>query len=152
MLYLLMQIDGVRYAIDIAQVVKVLPLVTLQAAPRAPPGVAGILDYGGTPVPVIDMSFVLANRAAERRFNTRIVMIHYTAGGVTQMLGLIAERATETMRRAQSDFMDPGVRAASPRDVWRVALDPAGPVYQVDVSHLLPDSLADSLFPLAASA
>ncbi|MEO6078307.1 MAG: chemotaxis protein CheW [Steroidobacteraceae bacterium] len=152
MLYLLMQIDGARYALDIAQVAEVLPLVTLQTVPRAPPGVAGILDYGGTPVPVIDMSFVLANRQAHRRFNTRIVMIHYTAGGRTQLLGLVAERATETMRRDQSDFVDPGVRATSPPDVWPVALDAAGPVYRVDVAHLLPESLAESLFPVAESA
>jgi len=43
MLYLMMQIDGTRYALDIACVVEVLPLVLLRELPRAPRGVAGIM-------------------------------------------------------------------------------------------------------------
>jgi chemotaxis-related protein WspB len=126
-------------------VAEILPLVALQEVPRAPPGVAGIIDYGGTPVPVIDLSVVLANRPAHRRFNTRIVMVRCSAGGDTRLLALIAERATDTMRRDPSDFRDPGVKALSPPDFWPVALDPEGPVYCMDVNRLLPDSLARSL-------
>jgi chemotaxis-related protein WspB len=145
MLYLTMQIDGSRYALDIASVVEILPLVVLQELPRAPAGVAGILNYAGTPVPVIDLSLVLCNRPAHRRFNTRIVMVRCGNGGATRLLALIAERATETMRRDPSDFRDPRVKALSPPDVWSVALDPDGPVYCMDVNRLLPDSLARSL-------
>jgi chemotaxis-related protein WspB len=145
MLYLTLQIDGSRYALDIASVVEVLPLVALREVPRAPPGMAGIIDYGGTPVPVIDLSVVLAGRPAHRRFNTRIIMVRCRRGNDTRLLALIAERATETMRRDPSDFRDPGVKAQSPPDVWPVALDPQGPVYCMDVDRLLPESLAGSL-------
>ena len=47
MLFLLMQLDGNRYALDIDQIVEVLPLVTLNAVPRAAQGIAGVVDYGG---------------------------------------------------------------------------------------------------------
>jgi chemotaxis-related protein WspB len=144
MLYLTMQIDGSRYALDIASVVEILPLVVLQDMPCAPPGVAGFINYAGTPVPVIDLSQVLCNRSSHQRFNTRIVMVRCGQGGGT-LLALIAERATETMRRDPSDFRDPGVKAHSPPDVWPVALDPEGPVYCMDMNRLLPDSLARSL-------
>lgn len=152
MLYLLMQIDGSRYALDVAQVVEVLPLVALESVPRAPEGVAGIIDYGGTPVPVIDLSLVLAGRSAHRRFNTRIVMVRYAVGGQSRLIALIAERATETMRRDPADFIDPGLKAASPPDVWPVALDPAGPVYLVDACRLLPESITSALFQQAVAA
>ena len=65
MLFLLMQLDGDRYALDIRQVAVVLPLVDLRAVPGAPPAVAGIIDYGGAPVPVIDLAQLLANRPAQ---------------------------------------------------------------------------------------
>jgi chemotaxis-related protein WspB len=151
MLYLSMQIDGSRYALDIASVVEILPLVVLQEIPRAPPGMAGIINYAGTPVPVIDLSVVLCNRPAHRRFNTRIVMVRCVNGSDTRLLALIAERATETMRRDPSDFLDPGVKALSPPDIWPVALDPEGPVYCMDVNRLLPEALARSLASLEAA-
>lgn len=152
MLYLVMQIEGTRYALDITKVAEVLPLVSLQELPRAPHGVTGIIDYGGAPVPVVDLSVVLGGRPAHRRFNTRIVMVRCVSGSETRLLGLIAERATETMRRDPSDFRDPGVKASAPPDVWPVALDPEGPLYCMDVTRLLPEALAASLLPQAVNA
>jgi chemotaxis-related protein WspB len=151
-LYLAMQIEGTRYVLDIAKVAEILPLVSLQELPRAPRGVAGIIDYGGEPVPVIDLSIVLANRPAHRRFNTRIVMVRFATGDESRLLALIAERATETMRRDPADFRDPQVKSTSPPDVWPVALDPDGPVYCMDVSRLLPESLAGSLIRQTVTA
>jgi chemotaxis-related protein WspB len=153
MLFLLMQLDGDRYALDIRQVAEVLPLVDLKTVPRAPPGVAGLVDYGGSPVPVIDLSLLLAGRAAHRRLNTRLVMVHYDSPrGGRHLLGLIAERATETMRREPTDFHDCGVKSASPPDLGPIALDAAGPVRWVDAARLLPASLESSLFPEAVNA
>jgi chemotaxis-related protein WspB len=152
MLFLLMQLDGDRYALDIAQVAEVLPLVKLTTVPRAPVGVAGFVDYGGAPVPVIDLSQLLANRPAHRRLNTRLVMVHYRPGDRTHLLGLIAERATETMRRDPAEFQDSGVKSATPPHLGRVVLDPAGPVHWIDVATLMPELLTESLFQKAVNA
>ena len=142
MLFLLMQLDGDRYALDIRQVAVVLPLVDLRAVPGAPDGIAGIIDYGGAPVPVVDLARLLANRPAHRRLGTRIVLVHYA----DHVLGLIAERATETVRREPSDFQPSGITRSDPPHLGPVALDSAGPVHWIDVSRLLPGPLADSLF------
>lgn len=152
MLFLLMQLDGDRYALDIADVAEVLPLVTIKPVPRAPAGVAGVVDYGGAPVPVIDLSQLFANRPAHRRLNTRLVIAHFAVGERRRLLGLIAERATETMRRDPSDFQESGVRSVSAPHLGRVALDSSGPVHWLDVGRLLPDPLAESLFRQAVNA
>src|SRR5262245_53787358 len=143
MLFLLMQLDGDRYALDIRQVAVVLPLVTLRAVPGAPPAVAGIIDYGGAAVPVIDLARLLANRPAHRRLGTRIVLVRY-AGEHT--LGLIVERATDTLRREPEEFQPSGITASDPPHLGPVALDAAGPVHWIDVNQLLPAPVADSLF------
>jgi chemotaxis-related protein WspB len=143
MLFLLMQLDGNRYALDIRQVAVVLPLVNLRGVPGAPAAVAGIIDYGGAPVPVVDLAQLLANRPAHRRLGTRIVLVHY---GERHVLGLIAERATETVRREASEFQPSGITRSEPPHLGPVALDAAGPVHWIDVSRLLPAPLADSLF------
>jgi len=56
MLFLVFQLGPDRYAIEAAQVVEVLPLVNSKHIPRAPLGVAGVFDYHGTPVPLIDFT------------------------------------------------------------------------------------------------
>ena len=149
MLFLLMQLDGDRYALDIRQVAAVLPLVELRTVPGAPDAVAGIIDYGGAPVPVIDLARLLANRPAHRRLGTRIVLVRYEG---EHTLGLIAERATETVRREPADFQPSGVTRSDPPHLGPVALDAMGPVHWIDVSRLLPGSLAESLFRQSVAA
>ncbi len=146
MLFLLMQLDGNRYALDVDQVAEVLPLVALNAVPHAAQGIAGMVDYGGVPVPVIDLSLVLVNRSAHRRLSTRLVIVHYRGSERQHLLGLIAERATEMVRRDPVDFRDSGIDAASRPRLGPVALDAGGPIYRLDVGALFPQPLADSLF------
>ena len=152
MLFLLMQLDGNRYALDVGQVAEVLPLVGLNAVPRAAQGIAGVVDYGGVSVPVIDLSQLLVNRAAHRRLSTRLVIVHYRTGERQHLLGLVAERTTEMLRRDPADFQDSGIAASSPPQLGPVALDAGGPIYRLDVGTLLPPALADSLFQQAVGA
>ena len=67
---------------------------------------AGLFNYRGAPVPVIDLSQLTLGRPAARRLSTRIVLVHYPdESGGTHLLGLIAERATQTVRHEPSDFV-----------------------------------------------
>src|SRR5580704_2020066 len=112
MLFLVFQLGTDRYAIDAAQVLEVLPLVKLKAVPNAPRGVAGVMDYHAAPVPVVDLSELATGVSSRQWMSTRIILVNYreeSAG--THVLGLMAERATETMRCAADEFVDPGVRA-----------------------------------------
>jgi chemotaxis-related protein WspB len=152
MLFLLFKLDGSRYVLEVGQVAEVLPYVKLRAIPGAPEGVAGMIDRGGTPVPVVDLCRVLANRPAVRRLSTRIVLVHYGAGsGERRLLGLIAEHSTETVRLPADAFRASGVASATPPHVDRVLLDAAGPVHWLDVNRLLPDTLSAALFQRTGS-
>src|SRR6267378_5400402 len=110
MLFLVFELARDRYVLEIDQVAEVLPLLDIRPMPQAPTAVAGILNYHGTPVPVIDVSQLTLGRPAERRLSTRIVLVHFPdADGKPRLLGLIAERATQTMRREEKDFVATGV-------------------------------------------
>ena len=56
MLFILFQIGRDRYALAASSIIEVLPLMNLKRVPCAPVGVAGVLNYRGTPVPVIDLN------------------------------------------------------------------------------------------------
>ncbi len=55
-LFLQFQIGTDSYAIEAAQVARILPLVDIKRIPGAPAGVAGAFNYRGMPVPVADLS------------------------------------------------------------------------------------------------
>ena len=147
MLFLVFELARDRYALDAREVAEVLPLVGIKQIPQAPPGVAGVCNYRGAPVPVIDMSQLALGRPAERRLSTRIVLVHYPgADGEPRLLGLIAERATRTVRREPADFVASGVNCEGAPYLGPVATDASGLLQWVDVRTLLPASVRDVLF------
>ena len=62
MLFLLFQMGEDRYAIEATQVLEVLPLVNFKRIPGAPSSMAGVFNYHGTPVPLIDLSELALGR------------------------------------------------------------------------------------------
>src|SRR5438046_186300 len=147
MLFLLFELGQDRYALDARQIAEVLPLVGIKQILRAPPAVAGIFNYRGAPVQVIDLSQLTLGRPAERRLSTRIVLVRYPdADGQTRLLGLIAERATQTVRHEATDFLASGVTSDGASYLGPVATDARGLLQWIDVRTLLPASVRDALF------
>jgi chemotaxis-related protein WspB len=147
MLFLLFQLGNDHYALDVAQIAEVLPLVDITRIPQAPPGVAGMFDCRGVPVPVVDLSQLMLGRPAQHCLSTRIIVVDYPdETGARRRLGLIAERATETMRRERADFVDAGVTSDGASYLGSVAVGARGLVQWVEVSKLLPGSVRDVLF------
>jgi len=101
--------------------------------PQAPAGMAGVLCYRGTPLPIIDLSSVILNRPAEQKLSTRIVVVT-CAGG--RRLGLIAERANGTLKRERGDFMDTGVALEGVSYLGPVTRDERGFVLWIDPDQL----------------
>jgi len=109
--------------------------------------VAGIFNYRGAPVPVIDLSQLTLGQPAQRRLSTRIILVRYPDdNNETRLLGLIAEKATETVRREPADFVASGVTNAQASYLGPVATDARGLVQWIDVKKLLPASLREVLF------
>ncbi len=153
MLFLLFQLGGDCYALDAAQVAEVLPLVRMKKIPRAPAGVAGVFTYRGAPVPAIDLSQLALGRPARPRLSTRVLLVNYPdATGAHRRLGLIAEHATETLRREPTDFVASGVKADGAPYLGPVVHDARGLIQWIEVDKLLPASVRAALFQQAAEA
>src|SRR5476651_999552 len=110
MLFLIFELGKDRYALDVRQIAEVLPLLGVKQIPKAPQAMNGLINYRGTAVPLVDLSQMTLGKASARRLSTRIVLVHYPdQTGRTRLLGLIAERATQTARHAASEFVATGV-------------------------------------------
>ena len=104
MLLLVFSIGADRYALDVNQVIEVLPLVQLKLVPEAPRGLAGMLNYHQKPIPVIDISELGLGSPSRRHVSTRIILLRAEVSGRERQIGIIAERVTEFIRKSNADF------------------------------------------------
>ena len=147
MLFLIFELGKDRYALDVRQIAEVLPLVAFKQVPRAPQAMNGLFNYRGAPVPVIDLTQLTLGRPSARRLSTRLVLVHYPdEAGQTHLLGLVAERATQTARHEASDFVASGVTNTGAPYLGPVVTDARGLLQWIDVRTLLPPSFRDMLF------
>jgi chemotaxis-related protein WspB len=153
MLFLLFQIGPERFALAASQVERILPLVQLRPLPQAPTGIAGIFDYGGIPVPALDLSLLLLGWPSPARMSTRIALVNYPDGrGGQHLLGLIVENATDTVRLQASDFAPSGVSSPATPYLGEVSTTaPRGAdgqrlLQKVELEGLLPASVRAALF------
>lgn len=127
MLFLHFQLGDNAFALAVDRIVEVLPLVELNKERHAPASVAGYFDYRGRFIPAVDLCALELGRPARRRLSTRIIVTRLPHDEST-MIGLIAESATETLRRDPGDFAP-------------FATGPRGLVQRVELESLLPAGL-----------
>jgi chemotaxis-related protein WspB len=147
MLYLLFQLGDDRYAIEANEIAEVLPLVEIKRIPQTPRGVAGLFDFRGHPVPVVDLGLMAFDRPSPLRRSTRIILVHYPdAAGKRRVLGLVAEKVTETWRRDEADFAPSGISTEGARYLGPVASDSRGLIQRIVVREILSAPVRDALF------
>ena len=147
MLFLLFQLGNDRYVLDASRVVEVLPLLELKQLPQSPKGVAGLFNYRGQPVPAVDLSQLTLGQPASQRLSTRIIVVNYPdQTGKNLLLGLIAEHATEMIRRDTKDFVESGVNLGAAPYLGPVLMDGQGVIQWVHEQRLLSEKVRDLLF------
>lgn len=142
MLFLRFHIGAEAYVLDTAPIVEVLPLVGIKRIPQAPAGVAGLFNYRGKAVPVIDLSELTLGQGAQHHISTRLIVLRYGA----HLLGLIAERATETIHREAADFAASGITTDAAPYLGPVTQDAGRLIQWIEVDKLLPASVSHVLF------
>jgi chemotaxis-related protein WspB len=116
-LLLVLTVAGQRHAIRATRVVEVLPALTLQPVALPPPGVAGLFDYRGTLVPVVDLGVVLAGRPCQHRLGSRVAVVNLGEPPRRRLVGLLAEGCAlrhsdatplqQGLHRPEADFLGP---------------------------------------------
>jgi chemotaxis-related protein WspB len=72
------------YAIDVRRVVEVVPRINLRRLPHAPVFLAGVFDYRGAVVPVIDLGTLLGSESCRDRLSTRIILVDSRPASLAQ--------------------------------------------------------------------
>ena len=147
MLYLLFHVKDESYAVDVREVIEVIPKVKLRSIPKAPGYVAGLLNYRGESVPVLDLCMLLHDRKCAAVFGSRIVLVKYPdARGAERILGLLAEQVTDTLQCEAKEFRPSTLVHTSAPYLREVTTHRDQLVQRVDVSALLPAEVQLLLF------
>ncbi|SEO58709.1 chemotaxis-related protein WspB [Duganella sp. CF517] len=147
---LVFHIGADRYGLRLRDVVRVVPLLELKHLPLAPDAVAGLMDYHGQSVPVIDLCRISGLPAGADYFDTRIIVVDYhMPHGGSHPLGLRAERVLGVREVGEARLTDSGVLAAP--FLGQVAGDADGMLQLVELERLLPAPLRATLFQAAGT-
>ncbi len=147
MLLLLFKLGDGRYALPVDHIVEVIPLVKLKKVPRTPEFVAGMMNYRGKPVPVIDLSVLSEGVPSELKMSTRIIVVNYPFEEKPgEILGLIAKNATETIKSKLESAPASGVVLDETLDHAVTDLNSDGLLQWFDLKKILPEQEISVLF------
>ncbi len=111
MLFLQFEIGEDRYLIAATDVVEVVPPARLKKIPNTPSYVAGLLNYRGEAIPVVDLCYLMTGQVCKHKLSSRIAVVTYRRSGKQKVsIGLLIEHMTETAVWDESDFSDSGVK------------------------------------------
>ena len=137
MMMLLFRINDQRYGLDVADVVELVPYVTLQRLPKAPEYIAGLMNYRGHIVPVVDLAMLTREKPTRHLMSSRIILIR-PVKSEKRFVGLLAENVTEARRISEDIFTDTGINSDTNTFVDKVAMHSTGMIQLVNLSKLLP--------------
>lgn len=147
MLLLLFYVGNELYALDSSQVVEIIPRVLLRKVNYSPNYVAGVFNYRGTIVPVIDLCHLIQGHPSRSHLSTRIVMVSYQKDGVARCMGLMAERVTETLRKSDAELANAGTQLDdSPPYLGEMIMDEKGMIQRIRLEFLLSDTQHHQIF------
>lgn len=147
MLMLLFYVGDERYALDSKKVVEIVPLVALKKLHHAPEYVAGLFNYRGLVVPVIDICHLLLGNSCNHHLSTRIIMVNYFSSNkngeraitnTPRLLGLMAPRVTETLDVDKNQSVTPGMVLDNAPYLGDIITDASGMIQYLNVDYLLP--------------
>ncbi len=148
MLMLLLQIGRDQYALRTSEIVEIVPRVALRAVPQAPAEVAGLMNFRGEIVIVIDLPRLVLGVGCKDALSSRIVVVEYmNLAGRARRLGLLAERITETIYRNEEDFTTSALNLEKTPFLGGVAVDDRGMLQYLLIDKLIADSLLHTLLP-----
>ena len=146
MLVILFKAGEDLFAMDVRELLEIVPSFELRQVPGVASGVAGIMRYRDGSIPVLDLGILIGGDPCQSRLSTRILVVRYRAGSVDEKLGLRVESATETLKIDLDNLQTPGVTSPDAAFLGQVFQHESGLVQLVGVEHLLSETLAATLY------
>lgn len=81
------------FALEIKDIIEIIPLVRIENVVDSNPLLSGLINYRGNLIPIVDLNYFFYKESSEKILSTRIIIYNYQE----QTLGLIVEDLTDTI-------------------------------------------------------
>jgi chemotaxis-related protein WspB len=106
-----------------------------------------VFRYRDAMVPVIDLSQLIRGTPVKALLSTRIILVqHPGPTGIGRVLGLLAERATDSLDDAGTEPESSGVAVPEAPYLGGLSVSGGSVIQYVKVENLLPDEVRERLF------
>ena len=136
-LFLQFSIGDQRYAIATNLIREITPMVQLTRVPKTEAYIAGLFNYRGTMLPVIDVSKLLFNAEHSLRLCTRIIILENPSSSMDN-IGLIVEQANKTMSYDMDELTEHKLSEQHASYIGQIIHDELGEIQLIDVDKLIP--------------
>jgi chemotaxis-related protein WspB len=137
MLVLQFYLGDIMYVIPCDRVKEVAPMVAMKRIPHAPQTVAGLFNYRGTIVPVIDLRHLIYGETCQLRLSTRIILVEYLRrNAIPGVFGIMAERITEAVDKPGNAFVEPGIMMKEAPYLGGVLMENNAMIQLIDLDRL----------------
>jgi chemotaxis-related protein WspB len=137
MLFVIVGIDRDKYAIPACEIIEIAPSVPSKNNTGTSRGVAGLIEYRGRVIPLLDLGELCRGVASAETPTTRILIVRPKSNG--GLLGIRAERVTSTARIDDGAFE--AVAVSGPPYMTGVALSGGAIIQRIDLDCLLGENV-----------
>ncbi|HYC43283.1 MAG TPA: chemotaxis protein CheW [Noviherbaspirillum sp.] len=146
MQFLVFHLGKDRYGLSTRHLTRVLPLMELKQLPGTPSHVAGLMNFHGAAVPVIDVCALACGTPCTLHFDTRILLVDYCVEEAVHMLGLIVERVAGVKDIDPGNCFEGGVSAVNAPFLGKVTASDGTILQLINAEHLLSPEVRSILF------
>jgi chemotaxis-related protein WspB len=132
MQYVKYNLDEFRFVLPVSDVVEIIPYVKLSKLPNLPDYFAGLCQYRGSSITVIDLCALIIKKPCHKKLSTRIIVVEVTENSTSnKLIGLMVEKATEIVKEEEDNFMDAGIYGDDLPHVGQVLADSFGVISRI---------------------
>jgi len=112
MLLVLFKIGEDSYAINTESIVEIIPSIKLRHLTGVPDYIAGVFDYRGKIVPVVDINIRTIKKPVKQRLSTRIILLRYPFTEDQQpIVGIMGEGMTDIIEIDESKIQEKEIKS-----------------------------------------
>jgi chemotaxis-related protein WspB len=101
---LLFYVSDNCYAVDSQYIVRVLPWVNLNKSSSTPNYVAGLLNFGGKTIPIVDFCQLIERRATPLLISSKIILVKDPKSIDEHIWGILGEKVTDLLDVRREEF------------------------------------------------
>jgi chemotaxis-related protein WspB len=140
------------YAVAAERVVEVVPRVELRPIPHAPAWLAGLFNYRGKAIPVIDLGLLLGSAPCVERLDTRAILVEEPGDRRGRLIGLVAENVSDVATVRDDQVVLPAMNMEGAPYLGPVVRTEKGLIQVIAVERVLPETLREAIFGQPAEA